>query len=51
MGDSRFKTVLEPHDEHPHEPDEASNDNESMYLNGFDLAPTHHRGDDPLPVR
>ena len=36
MADGRFKTVLEPHDEHPHEPDEASNYNESMYLNGFD---------------
>ena len=36
MGNGRFKTVLEPHDEYPHEPDEASNYNESMYLNGFD---------------
>ena len=30
-------TVLEPEDEYTHEPDAASNYNESMYLNGFDL--------------
>ena len=30
-------TVLEPEDEYTHEPDVASNYNESMYLNGFDL--------------
>ncbi|MEM9035108.1 MAG: hypothetical protein AAGD18_10990 [Actinomycetota bacterium] len=30
-------TVLRPQDEYPHEPDEAINYNESMYLNGFDL--------------
>lgn len=30
-------TVLEPHDEYPHEPDAAENYNESMYLNAFDL--------------
>ena len=30
-------TVLEPEDEYPHTPDEATNYNESMYLNGFDL--------------
>ena len=30
-------TVLEPSDEYCHEPDEAQNYNESMYLNGFDL--------------
>jgi hypothetical protein len=30
-------TVLEPHDEHTHEPDDAVNYNESMYLNAFDL--------------
>ena len=30
-------TVLEPADEYPHEPDEAQNSNESMYLNAFDL--------------
>ena len=30
-------TVLEPEDEYPHEPEAASNYNESMYLNGFDL--------------
>lgn len=29
--------VLEPEDEYTHEPDEASNYNESMYLNAFDL--------------
>ena len=30
-------TVLLPEDEYTHEPDAASNYNESMYLNGFDL--------------
>ncbi len=30
-------TVLLPEDEFPHEPDEATNYNESMYLNAFDL--------------
>jgi hypothetical protein len=30
-------TVLEPEDEYPHEPDDARNYNESMYLNAFDL--------------
>lgn len=30
-------TVLEPHDEYTHEPDDAVNYNESMYLNAFDL--------------
>lgn len=30
-------TVLEPEDEYPHEPDAATNYNESMYLNAFDL--------------
>jgi len=30
-------TVLEPEDEFPHEPDDAVNYNESMYLNAFDL--------------
>ncbi|NNE72877.1 MAG: hypothetical protein HKN26_04370 [Acidimicrobiales bacterium] len=30
-------TVLEPEDEYTHEPDAASNYNESMYLNAFDL--------------
>jgi hypothetical protein len=29
-------TVLEPEDEYPHEPDAATNYNESMYLNTFD---------------
>jgi hypothetical protein len=33
----RFHTVLEPQDEYPHEPDAATNYNESMYLNGFDV--------------
>lgn len=33
----RILTVLEPEDEYPHEPDEASNYNESMYLNCFDV--------------
>ena len=36
MVDQRVITVLEPEDEYPHEPDEASNYNESMYLNAFD---------------
>lgn len=31
-------TVLDPEDEFPHEPGDASNYNESMYLNAFDLA-------------
>ena len=34
---NRIVTVLEPEDEYPHQPDEASNYNESMYLNAFDL--------------
>jgi hypothetical protein len=33
----RIITVLEPQDEYPHRPDTASNYNESMYLNAFDL--------------
>ncbi len=33
----RIVTVLEPHDEYTHEPDEAVNYNESMYLNAFDV--------------
>jgi hypothetical protein len=33
----RVITVLEPEDEYPHAPDAASNYNESMYLNAFDL--------------
>ncbi|HVF33192.1 MAG TPA: hypothetical protein VM933_09155 [Acidimicrobiales bacterium] len=39
MADTARKivTVLEPDDEYPHEPDEATNYNESMYLNGFDV--------------
>ncbi|MFV0308988.1 MAG: hypothetical protein ACK5OX_14725, partial [Desertimonas sp.] len=31
------RMVLEPDDEYTHQPDEASNYNESMYLNAFDL--------------
>jgi hypothetical protein len=31
-----LRTVLEPQDEYPHQPDEAENYNESMYLNAFD---------------
>ena len=34
----RIVMVLDPADEYPHQPDEAENYNESMYLNGFDLA-------------
>lgn len=37
MADGDIRVVLEPEDEYPHEPDEASNYNESMYLNAFDL--------------
>ena len=37
MADRKIITVLEPEDEFPHEPDEATNYNESMYLNAFDL--------------
>lgn len=36
MAESKVITVLEPEDEYPHEPDDASNYNESMYLNAFD---------------
>ena len=36
MDRSRVITVLEPEDEYTHEPDAASNYNESMYLNVFD---------------
>jgi hypothetical protein len=32
----KILTVLEPEDEYPHQPDEAENYNESMYLNAFD---------------
>ena len=35
---STKRFVLEPEDEYPHEPEAASNYNESMYLNTFDLA-------------
>lgn len=38
MAERRIITVLEPADEFPHEPDEATNYNESMYFNAFDLA-------------
>ena len=34
---SEIVTVLLPEDEYPHEPDDAVNYNESMYLNAFDL--------------
>ena len=37
MAERKIVTVLEPEDEYTHEPDEASNYNESMYLNAFDL--------------
>ncbi len=33
----KIVTVLEPEDEYTHEPDEATNYNESMYLNAFDV--------------
>jgi hypothetical protein len=33
----KLTTVLEPEDEYTHEPDDAPNYNESMYLNAFDL--------------
>lgn len=36
MSKPKIVTVLAPEDEYPHEPDEAANYNESMYLNGFD---------------
>jgi hypothetical protein len=38
MAPPKVITVLESTDEYPHEPDEATNYNESMYLNGFDVA-------------
>jgi len=37
MKERHVVTVLEPEDEYTHEPDAASNYNESMYLNAFDL--------------
>ncbi|MEZ5225258.1 MAG: hypothetical protein R2710_00895 [Acidimicrobiales bacterium] len=37
MAERKIITVLEPSDEYCHEPDEATNYNESMYLNAFDL--------------
>jgi hypothetical protein len=37
MTERKIVTVLEPEDEYTHTPDEASNYNESMYLNAFDL--------------
>ncbi len=37
MADQQIVTVLDPSDEYPHEPDDAVNYNESMYLNAFDL--------------
>ncbi len=36
MTETKPTLVLEPDDEYPHEPDEATNYNESMYLNAFD---------------
>jgi len=36
--DPTVLNVLNPEDEYPHQPDAASNYNESMYLNGFDAA-------------
>jgi hypothetical protein len=33
----KIVTVLEPKDEYTHEPDDATNYNESMYLNAFDV--------------
>ncbi len=38
MSERAVTTVLEPEDEYPHQPDEASNYNESMYFNAFDLS-------------
>jgi hypothetical protein len=37
MADTQVQMVLEPSDEYPHDPGTASNYNESMYLNAFDL--------------
>ncbi len=37
MTERKIITVLEPSDEYCHEPDAATNYNESMYLNAFDL--------------
>lgn len=37
MSDRKVRYVLEPEDEYTHTPDAASNYNESMYLNAFDL--------------
>ncbi len=37
MTDRKIVTMLEPEDEYTHDPDEAANYNESMYLNAFDL--------------
>jgi hypothetical protein len=37
VAERQIVTVLEPEDEYPHVPDAASNYNESMYLNAFDL--------------
>ncbi|MEE9414756.1 MAG: hypothetical protein V3V01_05680 [Acidimicrobiales bacterium] len=36
MNETQITSLLLPEDEYPHEPDEAENYNESMYLNGFD---------------
>ena len=37
MSSGNVRYVLEPEDEYTHTPDEASNYNESMYLNAFDV--------------
>lgn len=37
MTEREMMVVLEPEDEYPHEPDDATNYNESMYFNAFDL--------------
>ena len=37
MEGKRIITVLKEQDEFPHEPDDVTNYNESMYLNTFDL--------------
>jgi len=41
MAGDDIRIVLEPDDEYTHTPDEASNYNESMYLNAFDIERGH----------
>ena len=36
MDNPKFRVLLEPEDEYPHQPEDVSNYNESMYLNVFD---------------